>query len=414
MYTLIGARFRRDRRAGRWEEGALADVPVRSLQPLYGDVWLFLEHPAWDGPRALRFDTVVEQTYTLSPTLTVADWLQGLGNQTLPVTDALPTFQPRYVQYAHAWMADYEITPVHRTGALTQGGSLAAKTDLHIRRADVDPQHLGQHALISVNGLFHLSDYGPDGVVVHDAHTSVRRANSHHIGIHSFAQIGKITQIPITPAMLSRQHEGLLYRQGVYVTVPESVELQGKTVLLVLGGYLQAFGKTYTQVGDRTFRIELGSLLLVERYYDSYRDLDLSCLGLTAYDEQGHLLSVAEIQSDAVIEAYLTLSQSFLVVVDTPVMFQELEPLEPTRLPGRYLNGEHRQLPLIGALGRGLEYHVLPDEGKYVYATTSNHHHRYEFYRRNWRQGSALVPSRETHDPFDQAQAYFRLLGVET
>lgn len=413
MYQLVRAYCRRDSRRGRWEETDLSQVIVDQLRTEYSDVWLFITYPGLDEPKALRFAEVANWLTPETVALTVPAWLTSLGNRTLPFAETPPGFTAHYVRYAQAWHAGYTITPVARHGTPDQGGSVYDKTDLAISHPDLTGRYIGEHALFTVNGLFHLVDYDATQAYILDGNKTVRRANDNHIGVYSFAEIGKLQAVPITADMLSPMKPEAPLRQGVYATLPDSVDLTDKTVLLVLGGYLQVLGKGYTRVGDRTYRIELGQLMLLERYYDSYQTIDLSSLGLSEYEQAPTLLSVAELQSDAVIRAYLTLSQSFFVVVDSPSFFQELVPLEHTRLPGRYLDYDHHHIPVMGAYGRMLEYHAIAENDITVIAATNNLRHNYDFYRRNWRQSPAVNAGRYPANPAWHTHAYLRYMGVE-
>jgi len=414
MYELITAYSRKDRRNGRWVEVDVTDEPVKFLYQTFGDVWFIITYPSLDGVKGLRLDDVQNLLNPLGPLTSVSEWLISVGNTTLPFTDDFPEFTTGYVKYANAWHAGYQLEPISRIGTVEQGGSKWDKEDLLISRSDIDPEYLVRNVLFSVNGLFHVAEYGPEGVHIHNGNRSLRKANDNQVGIHSFAEVGTVSYIPITDDMITAQHTGAPLNKGVYVTLPENTDMDGKTFLVVLGGYLQVLGKTYTRVGERTYRIELPNLMLLERFYDSWDDMDLDTeLGLTKYEVNNSMVSVFEFFKDETIRRYLTLSQSFFVAVDADTFFHELVALETTKLPSRYYDSEVTQYPLIGAYGRMLEYHPIVEDGVTVLCTTRNVRHRYDFHRRKWRDSTAVDDGRYPAHSFDHTNAYYRIMGTQ-
>lgn len=413
MYTLTGARFRKDRRNGRWEEANLSAVTIATLQVTHGDVWLFITYPSLTEPKAVRFDLVAGWLTSADAGKTVQQWLTGIDNRTLPFATTFPTFVPTYVQYAQAWHAGYDIQPITRGGSYNPVGSRYDKEDLRVLHPHLDPEDIAKHAMFTVNGLFHLVDYNEDQVVIMGGNRSVVRANDNQVGIYSFKQIGEIKHLPITESMIAAQYAGAFYKDGVYLTIPPSVDMTNKTMLLVIGGYLQVLGKTYTRTGDRTYKVDMLNLQLLERYYDSYDKIDLTSLGLSVYEDNPSLIAVADILQNVTLKAYLTLEQSFFVIVDSPSFFQELVPLDYAGFPGRYIDFDHRYLPLVGAYGRMIENHRIQEDGVDLVAAARNVRHNYDFQRRRWMSSQAVDAGRDPSDPFRDAPAYLRMIGVE-
>lgn len=410
MYTLTRAMCRKDRRQGRWVECDLTDEPINTLIATHGDVWLFIDWGAPEGEYALDIDSVRNMISVVKPGVTVSEWLENLGNETLPFEENLPTFNTHYVRYIHAWTGGYEIIPISRNGTIAQDVSAYSQDDLLIRRPTVDHEYLATNALFTVNGLFHRASEGVEGVHIIDGNRSLRRANENQVGVYSFSEVGEVDSIPITEEMVHSYASAQPLRRGAYLRIPDDVELENKTVLLVIGGYLQVLGDTYQRVGERHYRVHINKLHMRERYYDSCKDIDLSSLGLTEYDHNDSLLSKDALTSDQALRAYLTLPQSFFVVVDAPSFFQDLEALEETGLPNRYLDHAFDYAPVMGTYGRMLEYHAISENGVHVLATNTNVRHSYDFHHRpagNYDDG------RYPYKPFVYAPAWKRILGVQ-
>jgi hypothetical protein len=415
MYQLVRARYRKDRRAGRWVEADLANALVATLATVYGDVYLYITYPGLPTPKALRFDNTLAQRQGISASLTVQAWLTGLGNATLPFEVTPPNETIRLVEYAQAWHAGYQMEPRARNGSTLDTGSTFAMEDLMVTHPNpkFTPKRIDDYCLFSVNGFFHLSDYGTDGVRVVDGNSTIRKSNDNQVGIMSFENIGKIKKVPITEAMLSKQNENTLYSTTTYVTLPVDVDLTNKTVALVLGGYLHAFSKSYVRTGERTWRIDLKNILFLERYIESVRGMDMSALGLRDDPTNQTLFSVTEMLSDPTMVAYLTMSQSFFVIIDCPTMFHELTPLEYAGFPGRYLNRDGRQLPCVGAYGRQVEYHTIEEHGIFVYVGTNNMRFDYTANTANWLNQKLVNGGLVPETPRRHAEAYLRLFGTE-
>lgn len=415
MYQLEQAYVRRNSRNDIWVPQDISDHPIKTVDSTYGDVWLFVTYASITEPRAVLLSTIRNLLNGVGPSVTTQEWLTSLGNKTLPFHTTPPDFQLHYVRYINAWHAGYRIAPIGRKGTLSQQGSKWEKEDLLVSRPDVKPETLARNALFTVNGLFHPTEYGPEGVHIHEGNTTLRHSNDNQIGLYSFAKVGHVRCIPVTPEMVSAQRPDAPLWRGVYVTLPEDVEMGNKTYLLVIGGYLQVLGKTYTRVGERTYRVELSNLMMMERFYDSRVELNLhDVLGFTEYDFNESLLSVAEIGRDETVLRYMTLPQTFFVEVEAETFFQELVPVEDAGLPGRYYDYDTPYYPLMGAYGRMLEYHPIEEDGITVLCAEENHRHRYDFQRRPWRTQNALDGGRYPANPFDHTQAFYRLLGSQS
>jgi hypothetical protein len=426
MYTLVRSRFRQDRRAGRWKEANLATAAIGSLTANYGDIYLYIEYPGAGEPvlKALHWVNVLNLINNYPPETTVQAWLTAVGNQTLPFEAKLPNERIRTVKYAQAWHVGYDIQARARLGTVKSEASPYYKEDLIINHPDFTPERIRDNCLISVNGYFHLTDWTVDGVRVIDGNTTAVRCNDNQIGLYSFETIGKLSYHRITADMIKPQEVDTPLWDATYLTLPDDVDLKDKTVLLVTGGYLNVLSDVYTRTGDRTWRLSFGKMMFLNRYLQSVKDMDLSSLGLSTSPKDPSLFNVQELKCDRVINAYLQLSQSFFVIVDSPSLFQTFEPVQYLQLPGRFVNAEGKQYPLVGAYGRMLDYHVIDEpnihrtivpepEVLYVYCATENKRYDYDAHHRPWPRQTAVNDGAYPARPFVHETAYYRIIGVE-
>lgn len=426
MYTLVRARYRLDRRDGRWTEADLANEKIGSLAANYGDIYLYVQYPGTAEPtvKALRWSNVINLVSTSNPNLTVQQWLTAQGNKTLPFDKTLPNEKIRLVKYAQAWHVGYKVQSKGRNGGIDRDTSQYYKEDLIITHPNFSPQTIRDNTLITVNGYFHLTDWTNQGVRVVDGNTTVRRTNDNQIGVYSFEKIGKVTYVPITLDMIKPMDADTPLWNATYLKLPSNIDTTNKTVLLVTGGYLNVLSDVYTRVNEKVWRLSFGRMMFLNRYIQSAKDLDLSSLGLTVDESDPTLFDVQELKHDSVIKAYLTLSQSFFVIVDSPSMFQSFEPVQYLNEPGRFIGSVDEQLPLTGAYGKMLDYHIIKEPGmanqvmpravqKYVYCATMNQRNDYDAHHRPWLQQKAVNGGRYPAQPFKNETAYYRLIGVE-
>lgn len=426
MYVLVRSRYRMDRRNGRWNETDLANESIGTLSANYGDIYLYIEYPGMGKPiiKALHWSNVEDTLNGVNPTLTVQQWLTSIGNRTLPFDAELPNEKIKLVKYAQAWHSGYNIQACSNNGHIEQGRSTHYKEDLILTHPIHKPETIRDNCLISVNGYFHLTDWTDSGVRIIDGNKTVLRTNDNQIGLYSFEQIGKLKFLPITDDMIKSSSNTTPLWDATYLKLPSDIDISNKVVLLVTGGYLNVLSDVYEHVNDNTWRLSFGRMMFLNRYIQSVKDMDLSSLGLEVSENSPTLFNAQQLKDDAVIRAYLTLSQSFFVIVDTPSLFQSYEPVQYLNEPGRFIDGKQEQLPLVGAYGKMLDYHIIKEPGLanmvipkveqlYVYCGTINQRNDYDAHHRPWPKQKAVNGGRYPARPFKNETAYFRILGSE-
>ncbi|ARV76833.1 virion structural protein [Pseudomonas phage Phabio] len=424
MYQLVRSRYRLDRRSGRWAEADLSNALVSTLSATYGDIYLYVEYPGPGKPilKALHWVNVTNLIVGVSPVMTVQEWLTSVGNKTLPFDKELPNENVRLVKYAQAWHSGYNIRPIGRNANINSTASKFVKEDLLMTHPKFTPEFIRDHSMTTVNGYYHLTDWTDEGVRIYDGNTTVRKCNDNQIGQYSFETIGKLKYVPIKDEMISRGVDSDLWN-GTYLTMPADVDLENKTVLFVSGGFLNVLSNVYVRTSDRTWRINFGNMMFLDRIISSIRDLDLSSLGLDIDPKDPTLINVAKLKSDECVRAYLKLSQTFFVVVDSASFFQYYEPVQSLKAPGRFVDITAKQMPLIGAYGRMLDYHNIrepgvhnpdiPIEQYFVYCATNNIRYNYDANKINWTDAKLVDGGRYPAHPLRHETAYYRFLGVE-
>jgi len=413
-YSYVSAVVRATRQTVQWQAVDLSLVPLNTILRDYYQVAIELSNPI-DPSNSYLTTALLQQVAPMvipSPTLTA--WLTSLGNQALPTTTQAPLVTTTPVQYADAWQAGFVANLTDIDAAPGAPLTASALDDLLLTKAGLDMMSMSNYLLTTVNGYLHLSGGSLNGLYVIDGGKTGRIANDNHVGIMDFLSVGKVQQIPITPAMLYKPTTQWAYAQAVWIDV--GVSMTNKIALLSIGGYLHVLDNTYLKTGDQTLKVLFNRIAFPERIYQSMHALDLSSLPLDrgpsgATSQQ---FTVASLYSDAVIAAYLTLSQSFVILVDVTDFYTLTHQLEASSIPGRYFGSAALRYPLIGPMGRLYDYRLSVEEDTYVYGCDSMQWDHYLFQSMDWLNYTSIGPNRQGARPWSNGKGYLLEFGTYT
>jgi hypothetical protein len=409
-YQLVAAKARSKGLDAVWSDVDISAMTIGSLFTDYNNVWLTLSNTALTNNVYLKLSDIREHVAAQYQELTIPQWLVINDDDTLPTFNSLPTLALRHVQYSDAWRAGYTIKPVDRFRHEDAEIPYGEKNDLLLTKEGVDFQTYHRYALVSVNGFIHRAGASTSGLQVVEGGRTGRLANNNQVGIMSFLGVGTIDCIPITPSMIYKTTEDGRLADRAYVALPYDTE--GKTVLLVMGGYLHVLDEVYTKIGPKSLRINMNKIAWPERYFDSLKTIDLTSLPLTRNVNDPRHVAVDELYSDAVIKAYLSLPQSFIVIVNTSDFFVRRRQVPNSQLPGRFEvpKGTGR-FPLFGAWGKLYDYAIFPDWGVHVLACNENARPRYQFRTTDWLNNATIDDSLNTYRSWDWAHGHFLEMG---
>lgn len=366
-YTYSSAFVRASRDSVEWVHTDLSQVKLNDILNNYKDIYIVLTNPVVSGPLYLTRTGLESVMPPAIPEPTLTAWLVSIGNMTLPTQALPPASVVTPVGYADAWQAGYKAVLSDHTRAPDTQLPNAAKPDLLLTKAGVDLYAMAKYLLVTVNGFLHPTSGSVNGLYVLGGGTSGKKANDNHVGVLSFLNVGAIQQIPLTADMFFKPNPALKYSQNVYVKLP--VSLTGKTLLLSIGGYLHVLDDAYTVVGDNTVKIAVRKLPLLQRLFQSNGSIDLSSLPIEKGPRNAEQFALETVYTDATISAYLTLPQSFAIVVDTAQFYRRVKQLETPKLSGRFFSPSPDRFPLIGAHGRLYDYRLSKEDDTYVYGT---------------------------------------------
>lgn len=409
-YLYAGATARSKNNANQWSAVDLSNVDLNVIFRSYSQVYVTLTHTSLPGQMYLDLNAVRETIPIDTGFRTISNWLATLGNATLPTQPLPPVTTAKVALYNDVHHAGYRVRTVaagrHPDSQINPGD----KHDLMISGRNLDFRQWWRYCLVTVNGMYHRVGASSEGLYVIDGARSGRIANDNQLGLHNFREVGALQIIPITPDMIYKNHPDQKYRNYAYVKLPQPS--LNKTVMLVLGGYLHVLDGVYRQIGEQAVQIDFNNYKLPERILESIDRINLAPLRLDPSVVNDRMFTIEDLYDDATLLAYMTLPQSFIVLVDTNSLFVRRHPVEHSGLPGRYIAPMPlKRYPLQSALGRCYDYRAFPQDGRCVLACDTAFTQHYNFQTAPWKANYAIDDSTYQADPRHYAPAHLLEIG---
>lgn len=312
-------------------------------------------------PKAVYLDLYQLYNDIGSYDIPIQTWLNSIGNKSLPTTDIPSPTVTKYVRYGDAFQAGYKFKAVSGNVGSDVVLPEADKTWLQLNKPGMNPELIGKTTLALINGLYHQTAWDPTGFFVIDGMKSARRARGSIYGLVTFADIGQIRQVPITKEMIYKQKAETPLAYRTYVNAGQ--DLSNAFVFFVIGGYLHPVdGKQILRMSDRTFCIDFENIPLLQRYFESKDKIDLSSLKLDVSAFNAKAISRRQLMTDQVITEYLTISQSFMVILNNPKVQISYEALQETKAPGVYTTDTSPLWPIATKSGRHSNYTTVSNK----------------------------------------------------
>lgn len=411
MYTLVRAIALPNQSAAQWSEVSLGNRIVSEIFSTYREIAITVTQDEDTTLLYLDLNQLRQRYAAYQNTLSVL--LQFLGNPPLDTMDKLPGQKVNYIKYNDVYRASYKVRHCRRGLADPENYPKSALTDLELTRPNyaTDLSLIHSHCLVSVNGFYHMTDTDGEVAFVVDGGKSVMLKNMAHLGITSFLSIGELTKHKLATQDIQPRTPDQPLKKRITFTVPE--DLNGRSFFLVLGGFLVLpQDGVFYQAGERSFELNLERLPYVERLIESRDYIDLSPLGLTPSELSESNLNLAEVWSDAVIRKYLTLSQSFFVIVETDKLFFNKIFLRQMLSPGIFTAYQDPTYPLVVGTGRTAEYWKTHEDGQWAVSVADSFYRNYIFDRQ---QESTLVNVTDhlaCDRPFFHSQGFLLEIGA--
>lgn len=398
--------------SAQWEEIDASSKPLAYLFQTLRRFIVVLSDTRRPDPIYVDFEQFRSEFAHYENTLEV--FIQARGEDyNFQTIEKLPNANVGYVKYNHAIAAGYHIELGKAGYVLPDGATNDMKTDLKLSRpeAETDFQMLVDYCLFSVNGLLHRPDFDGVNAFVKGGGTSVQVAKNNQLGIYSFRDVGKITVMKITEDMIVTPQGFNSLSERIAIKIPTQWKLGA--FVMSLGGYLTTPHQSSCWAGgDNTIYLDIKQLSMLDRVLESRDLIDLEPLGLTKSTVNPRSINAEELYSDAVIKRWLTLVQSFIVLIDTDNLFFDRRYLRQMRCPGIFTAYQKPEYPLILDQGRLGEYWRIKEDRYWAVTLTDS-------FRRNYQHRNEVRSSLRDVDgalafnmPFIFSQAYLLEMGA--
>lgn len=360
MYHFVNAYLRQHGKNKTWVS---TDISLESLNVVftkYNDGYLTLQNTVLSAtPLYVDFQTLKSINVPFL-NLPFETWLQSLGNMVLPTLPSEPIYQTNTITYSDANQACFDITRIHPTFVLAECGpnpvfNNSELRDLYLEKSNINLTDLHNYILPTVNGFVHRVTYTDSGLQIVGGGLSLDVCNQNLIGLISFKNIGAIQQIPITLPML---HQLNNHAARYEYLIETTTDLTDKSVMLSLGGYLHLEDDVLEIVSYNPgiVKISLTRLNVIRRLFEMNKYLNLDTLVHARSRTKGDSVNLIDFYRNPNIAAFLTLPQSFLIVVDATNLYYEREIVGRALFPNTYEHGVEPTVPLRTSTGRLPEY----------------------------------------------------------
>lgn len=416
MYSLKKAMVKDRGGRRRWRELDVSNYTFAQMKHDFREILFTLENDNLNGDRFIRFSEMLQNGLRMD--MTPEQYFSYLGNTPLPDSPDPFTIEHTHIRYADGWQSGFHIEYIPPGGPLNSNLPLADRTTALLQKTGIDYENMYKHTLVTVNGFTHLTDYNSDGLHVLQGGKSIQYANLNNFGIISFLDVAPLTMVSITESMVNANEvdgNNVALDQAAYIHTGQ--DLTNKSVILSLGGYLHVLDDAYqvVNVKEGIIKVRFRQINMIHRLFESRKYISLATLPIPTHQMNEDLLPVPTVYSPDVVKAYLTLPQSFAVVVDTPDLYVDKHVLQDAQLPGIYYSYQEPIYPIQLRTGILPEYWVQPEGDTYVLSVTDNRSRHYTFETTNWRDlpyvDDTLDPERYYYDP---ALAHFLEIGSES
>lgn len=411
MYSLVTAVLLSREPNSTWEEMDIALVSVYDFQTKFVSGFVVLEHTSLAGEHIVDYQTFLRHKLPQpSPTLTFERWLTSFPNIILP-TIKEPVFSSGSITYSDAYKAGWRSKRAHPVAPDNDNYTDAQLVDSLLTKPNFSYSDFGNQVLVSVNGHLHLAFPTANGIKVRDASKTFMHSGRYEVGLIGTSEIGNTKQIPITEDNLIATTEDDNFEREFLVDLEE--ELYGKTVWISIGGYLLT-DNDYIRIINAEkglIYVDISKFDIARRITDSMESIDLSSLGIERKDFSPNLVDISKLKTPEVVQKYLTLSQSFIIVVDSNLTVTTMEDIGKTSILSQYIYHKPAPLLLVDQYGLIRNYQPILTRDNTMTMLVPTVYKDYRLYDTTQWRGEKLYGT-DFRQPYGQNEQYLQALHV--
>lgn len=407
-YTYLSAIGQPKVSGGRWQEINLVDSTFHEIFETYRQAKIMIDHTSYETPRHLDLEDL--RKIITDPTQSFIFWLSRLDNQSIPTVEGHPTITTHTVDHRDVWMADFDVEATRMGTHPDIDWPNDSRPDLLLSKEGVDYGDMYRNTLVSVNGLIHRTSYSPEGLYVLDGNYGALNGNQTQMSLTDFSNVGEITFVNLNPSMLYRPKDNS--KAYNYAHLNLGIDTEDKVIMLVLGGYPHLLDNMYKVIGNGLVQIDFNNYPILQRFYESKGLIDQSAITYKGSSNNPSQVRVSDfLASEQTIEQLLTLSQSFVVVIDAKDLYVEKRQIEKSDLPGLFLSRERPLFPLVTQRGKWVPYWARQEEDVWVVKCESNLIPNYMFEHTGYRELYAVTDQKVSTKPYYHDRGWLLEIG---
>lgn len=384
----------RSRKTRDWLKVDISAMKVADIFANYREVEIGI-YDFYNKPYTLNLYTY--EFELMNYQLTLQQWFDSIGTRALALTANLPTLTFKEVNYIPLTYYEGQFQLAKRGWHPSHDVAMEDYDDVVVAYNSITSAYLHANALFMVNGLFMPTTYHAYGVRILNAGDVIRKTSKVEMGMLNFEQVGTVEVVSITPEMVFKVDESKDYYTELLIKSPKT--LAGKTVGIVIGGFLHLLDGLIKPNGDNTAIMTMKDMAIVERVIATKDVLDLGFMGLDGLDDS---VLVSTITNDANVLAYLTCPYSFLVLVNNKDLCKRWDPVDVNAGLGNYLIDDSNTLGLlVDDTGRGIDYWPKWECGKWALCTEHSHRNTHSFHTAPWHSQARINSAAIGFNPAD-------------
>lgn len=409
MYNLVSAIAKTKNNPRKWISVDIANMLLFDIFDQHKIVKVLLSDQFMVNPEIFDLDYL--KTIAVDMSLTFDEFLISNADTNLPTVPGTLDIVTNTVKYSDAFRAGYTVNTATQFNSHDTPGPKEDRRWLVLQKEDADYTSMSEHCLSIVNGFYHFSEASSQGHFIKDGAVSNRICGHNTVGLISFDGVSRLTQIPITEDMIHKQGDNPLYFRTI---LDVGQDISNKTVLLSIGGYLVLPStRVFWAESGSKLTIDFNNYSLLNRFFESSKYLDFTDYPFDFPTTNGEQYINDEIHSDAFITYLMTMSQSFIIVLDNPDINFDKEAIRVSPMPGIYTSYIPPIYPLVIGQGMMANYWYTSQKPYWSINTIDGLRHRRQYNTTLTNDLLSLDDSRNPSNPVNWSMASYLMITTD-